>query len=124
MAVMRVIYPLLFGAGTFLLCQLASVYWPTATKRTLPWLAVIAGWGWCFFAGGGGLGILLIRGPWPPTNGWFALVSGLATCPLWGRALRNPARPQLSGWYQFTAAVLLIAMGRLALTVWPQPHPL
>jgi len=120
----RAIYPLLYGAGIFCLWQLVSLYRPEATKKILPGLAAAAGWAWCLFAAGGGLGLLLLRGPWPPTNGWFALMSGLAACPLIGRLLRNSARLQVSGWQQFGAAVLLVALGRIALTIWPQPHPL
>jgi hypothetical protein len=118
------IYALVYGACIFCLWKLVSLYWPVTTKRILPWLAVIAGWTWCLFAGGGGFGILLIRGLWPPTNGWFALMSGLAACPMIGRLLRNYAHLKVSGWQQFSAAVLLVAVGRLALTVWPQPNPL
>jgi hypothetical protein len=121
---MRAIYPLLYGAGIFCLWKLASLYGPATTKRILAWLAVIAGWAWFLIAGGGGFGILLLRGPWPPTNGWFALMSGLAACPLLARLLRNSARLQVPGWQQFGAAVLFVSLGRMALTVWPQPHPL
>jgi hypothetical protein len=96
----------------------------TRFGKALGWLAVITGWLWCLLAGGGGLGILLLRGPWPPTNGWFALFSGLAACPLIGRVLRNSAHIKVYAWQQFGAAALLVAMGRLALTVWPQPNPL
>ncbi len=96
----------------------------TRLGATLAWLAVIAGWGWCLFAGGGGFGLLLLRGPWPPTNGWFALLSGLAACPLIGRVLRDSAHLKVFAWHQFGAAALLVALGRMALTVWPQPHPL
>ena len=118
------IYPLLYGAIIFCLWKLVSLYRPEATKQILARLAVIGGWAWCLLAGGGGFGILLIRGPWPPTNGWFALMSGVAACPLIGRLLRNHAHWKVSGWQQFGAAVLLVALGRLALTVWPQPNPL
>jgi hypothetical protein len=51
-------------------------------------------------------------------------MSGLAACPLIGRLLRNNAHLKVSGWQQFTAVVFLVALGRLALTVWPQPNPL
>jgi hypothetical protein len=103
-AAMRAVYPLLFGACIFCFWKLASIYWPAATKRIVPWLGIVAGWAWCLFAGGGGLGILLIRGPWPPTNGWFALMSGVAACPLLGRLLQSSGRLQVSGWHQFAAA--------------------
>ena len=121
---MRAIYPLLYGAFIFCLWKLVSLYLPAGRKRTLAWLAVIAGWAWCLFAGGGGFGLLLLRGPWPPTNGWFAMLSGLAACPLIGQLLRKSPRLEVSGWQQFGAAVLLVSLGRMALTVWPQPHPL
>jgi hypothetical protein len=111
---------LLFGFGVAALRT-----WHTSrTDRAFAWPAIIAGWAWCLFAGGGGFGLLLIRGPWPPTNGWFALLSGLAACPLIGRLLRNSARLKVSGGQQFGAALLLIALGRIALAVWPQPNPL
>ena len=121
---MRAIYPLLYGASIFCVWKLMSLYLPAARKTTLAWLAVIAGWAWCLFAGGGGFGLLLLRGPWPPTNGWFAMLSGLAACPLIGQLLRKSLRLEVSGWQQFGAAVLLVSLGRIALTVWPQAHPL
>ena len=122
--VARAIYPLLFGASIFCLWKLVGMYRPSATNKILGWIAFAAGWVWCLFAGGGGFGILLIRGPWSPTNGWFALMSGLVACPLVGRLSRNSTRLRVSGWQQFGAAMLLISLGRLALTVWPQPNPL
>jgi len=121
---MRAVYPLLYGVSIFCLWKLVSLYLPAGRKATLAWLAVIAGWAWCLFAGGGGVGILLLRGPWPPTNGWFAMLSGLAACPLIGQLLQKSSRLKISGSQQFGAAVLLISLGRMALTVWPQPHPL
>lgn len=45
-------------------------------------LGLIAAWTWTVVAGGGGLLLLLEEGPWPLTNGWFALLSGIAACPL------------------------------------------
>jgi hypothetical protein len=99
--------------------------WSTGrTNRAFAWLAIIAGWAWFLFAGGGGFGLLLLRGIWPPTNGWFALLSGVAACPLIGQLLRSSARMKISGWHQFGAASVVIAVGRLALNVWPQPNPL
>jgi hypothetical protein len=120
----RAIYPLFYGASIFFLWKIVSLYRTAATKTMLPWVGVIAGWAWCLFVGAGALGILLLRGPWPPTNGWFALMSALAACPLTGQLLRDHARLKVSGWQQFGAAVLLVALGRFALTVWPQAHPL
>ena len=64
-------------SGAFLLLGWRSAFRPiilfVVAGPYLAWLAVIAGWAWFLIAGGGGFGILLLRGPWPPTNGWFAL---------------------------------------------------
>lgn len=115
----------LFGFG-FLLTKARAGSSTKATRlgTASGWLAVIIGWAWCLLAGGGGLGILFLRGPWPPTNGWFALLSGLAACPLTGRILRNSTQLKVYAWQQFGAAALLVALGRIALNIWPQPHPL
>lgn len=121
---MRAIYPLLYGAAMFGIWQLLSHWRPAEAKKVLPWLGITAGWAWCLFAAGGGMGLLFLRGPWPPTNGWFALMSGLVACPLVGRLLRHSGHLRISGWQQFGAAVLLVSLGRSALTVWPQLHPL
>jgi len=83
------------------------------------WLATIAGWAWTCIAGGGGLWLLFTRGPWPPTNGWFALLSGIAACPLLGWSLKKHAGISVSGWLQFAIAVLIFVAGHLALRVWP-----
>jgi hypothetical protein len=121
---LRAIYPLLFGACVLGIWKLTSLYVPATRKPVMGWLALTAGWAWFLFVGGGAIGLLLLRGPWPPTNGWFALMSGITACPLIGWLLRNRARLQVSGWQQFGAAVLLVTLGRFALMVWPQPHPL
>lgn len=120
----RALYPLLYGASIFCLWQLLSLYRPASMKLILGWLALVAAWVWFLFAGGGGLGLLLLRGPWPPTNGWFALMSGLVACPLLAKLLRKSTPFRISGWHQFSAAILLVSIGRIALMVWPQPHPL
>jgi len=111
---------LLFGFGVAALQAWSS----GRTNRAFAWFAIIAGWAWFLFAGGGGFGLLLLRGIWPPTNGWFALLSGVAACPLIGHLLRNSARLKLSGWHQFGAALAVIAVGRLALNIWLPPIPL
>jgi len=38
----------------------------------------IAAWASTIVAGGGGLLLLGTKGPWPLTNGWFALLSGVS----------------------------------------------
>ena len=47
--------------------------------RILGWLVA---WGWALPTIIGGMGLIITLGPWPPTNGWFALFSGLAACPM------------------------------------------
>lgn len=74
-------------------------------------LAQIAGWAWFLIAGVGGLMLLIHEGPWPVTNGWFAMFSGIAACPLTGRLLRKP------GWAQFLAALLIMIAGRVAVVL-------
>jgi len=85
------------------------------TSGRLWWLA---GWAWCVLAGGGGLWLLCTRGPWPLTNGWYALCSGLSACPLTGALLRRvgvPATPR----GQAIAALLFFIAGHIHR--WLQP---
>jgi len=89
-------------------------------KSKVVLLGWIAGWAWAFVAGGGGLLRLFARGPWPPTNGWFALLSGIAACPLVAWSLKKYAGTSLSGWLQLALAALLFVAGRAALMIWPQ----
>lgn len=79
----------------------------------------IAGWAWTLIAGGSGVWLLATRGLWPPTNGWFALVSGLAACPLVGWSSKKYAGIGVSGRLQFAFAMLVFVAGHLALTIWP-----
>jgi hypothetical protein len=88
-------------------------------KLTFTWCGRIAGWAWAIIAGGGGLWLLVTRGPWPPTNGWFALASGIAACPLGGWSLKKYARLDISIWLQLAVALVLFVAGHLALTIWP-----
>src|SRR5277367_2060769 len=82
-------------------------------------LGQIAAWAWTLLAGGRGLWLLVTRGPWPPTNGWFALLSGVAACPLVAWSLKKYARIGVSGWVQFAIAVSFFIAGHVALTIWP-----
>jgi hypothetical protein len=88
-------------------------------KMSVSPVGKIAGWAWACIAGGGGLWLLCSRGPWPPTNGWFALFSGLAACPLLPWLLKRYAGMRVSGSVQFVVALLFFVAGRIALTVWP-----
>ena len=60
--------------------------------------------------------MLLIReGPWPLTNGWFALCSGLSACPLTAWLLKRYAQFEPSGYLRLGAAVFFFIAGRIAL---------
>ncbi len=79
-------------------------------------LITLAAWGWTILAGGGGLLLLIERGPWPLTNGWFALASGLCACPLLAMAARRAGRT-LSPWVQFALALFFFVSGHVALWI-------
>jgi hypothetical protein len=86
-------------------------------RKTLRVFGSLVGWGWTIVAGGGGLGLIIQLGPWPPTNGWFALFSGLSACPLTAWLLKRYAGYAPSGYVRFAAAVLFILAGRTALAI-------
>jgi hypothetical protein len=65
-----------------MLSKEAKVKQKTISRTTIgAALGWIAAWAWTIVAGGGGLWLLWTKGPWPLTNGWFALLSGLSACP-------------------------------------------
>jgi hypothetical protein len=82
--------------------------------RIVGWLVA---WAWTIVAGIGGLGLIITRGPWPVTNGWFALFSGISACPLTAWLLKKYGRIRLPGWARFVVAFLFIVAGRLALKI-------
>lgn len=90
----------------------------TITVRTIG-LAVIwtLGWAWTLMAGVGGLILLIHEGPLPITNGWFAMFSGIAACPLLGPFMKRRFGLNISGWMQFGVALLIWLAGRVALVV-------
>jgi len=65
-------------------------------------------------AGGGGVLLLIERGPWPLTNGWFAMLSGIAACPLIAWLANRAFGITLSGRSRFAAAVLIWLAGQIA----------
>ena len=95
----------------------AKARYTGGSKRWVSVLALIAGSVWGVMAGGGGLWLLLTRGPWPLTNGWFALASGISGCPLTAWVLKKYAGITVSGWTQFAFALLFFVAGRIALKV-------
>jgi hypothetical protein len=87
---------------------------PTTSCTALSW---IAAWAWTIVAGGGGLLLLWTKGPWPLTNGWFALLSGVSACPATGWFLKKYAGVTVSGYVRLAAAALFFVAGRIALAV-------
>jgi len=75
------------------------------------------GWAWALFAGVGGLILLVHEGPLPITNGWFAMFSGIAACPLMAPLLKKGFGLNISGWLQFGVALLIMFAGRVAVVV-------
>lgn len=86
--------------------------WGQELGRTLGWLVA---WAWTIIAGGGGLGLLITRGPLPLTNGWFAPFSGISACPFSAWLLKKYAGITLSGLARFGIALLFVVIGRLVL---------
>jgi hypothetical protein len=77
-------------------------------------IVYIVAWGWTLLAGVGGLMLLIHEGPLPITNGWFAMFSGLALCPLTRWALRRYASIAISRNLQFEVALAIFIAGRAA----------
>jgi len=82
---------------------------------TVAALGLIAAWAWAAVAGGGGLLLLVEKGPLPLTNGWFALLSGIAACPLTVWLLKRLAGVAVSDRVRFSAALFFFLAGRIAL---------
>jgi hypothetical protein len=78
-------------------------------------LGWIAGWAWTIAAGGGGLWLMWTKGPWPLTNGWFALCSGLAACPVTAWMFNRYAGITVSGPVRIAAAAFFFIAGKIAL---------
>jgi hypothetical protein len=91
--------------------------WIDRARQLAQILGLIAAWLWTIVAGIGGLGLIITMGPWPPTNGWFALLSGLSACPLTAWFLKKYRHIHFSGCARFVVAVLFIVAGRLALKI-------
>lgn len=85
-----------------------------AVGVTIAW---VVGWAWALLAGLGGLILLIHRGPLPITNGWFAMLAGLAACPLTAVILRKCARVSIPGYVQLGVALLIMLAGRIAVVV-------
>ena len=86
-------------------------------QKTLSVMAWLVAWGWALVAGVGGLLLLVHEGPLPVTNGWFAMFSGVAACPLTARLLERHARVVIASSVQFAVALLIFIAGRVAVVV-------
>ncbi len=80
-------------------------------------LVSVASWAWALLAGAGGLMLLIHEGPLPVTNGWFAMSSGIAACPLTATLLRKHAGLSVTRWAQFAVAFLIFLAGRVAVVL-------
>ena len=80
-------------------------------------LVRVAAWAWALLAGVGGLMLLIHEGPLPITNGWFAMFSGIAACPLTASLLKKYAGITVPGYVQFLVALSIFIAGRVAVAV-------
>lgn len=87
------------------------------TKMIGVLLVWLAGWAWALLAGIGGLMLLIHQGPLPVTNGWFAMFSGIAACPLTAKLLKKNAGLYVAGWAPFAVALLIFLAGRVAVVL-------
>jgi hypothetical protein len=86
-------------------------------KTVLLAVAKVVAWVWALVAGVGGLALLIHQGPLPITNGWFALFSGAAACPLTGMLFKRYADVTISIRTQLAIALLIFIAGRIAVVV-------
>jgi hypothetical protein len=84
------------------------------TGKVVGWTAL---WAWSVAAGGGGFLLLLKNGPLPLTNGWFAMFSGIAACPLTAMLVKKLTGIAIPVWIWITAAALIFIAGRIALLI-------
>jgi hypothetical protein len=80
-------------------------------------LGFVVAWAWTLLAAGGGVWLILTKGAWPLTNGWFALFSGVALCPLVASAVKVNFGRALSWQVRVGAAALIFVAGHVALFV-------
>jgi hypothetical protein len=91
--------------------------WTITRSKLGSAIGEIAAWTWTVLAGGGGLLLLLEKGPRPLTNGWFALFSGVSACPLASSLSKRYAGVTVSGRVRFAAAAAFFIAGKIALGI-------
>ncbi|HEY4127138.1 MAG TPA: hypothetical protein VGN70_03745 [Gammaproteobacteria bacterium] len=74
-------------------------------------------WVWGVLLSIGGLALLIDEGPWPLTNGWFAMFSGIAACPLTAWLLKRYANIAVPLSVQLALALLISIAGRIAVVL-------
>jgi len=89
----------------------------THLKKVLFAVAWIVAWVWALLAGVGGFALLVHEGPLPVTNGWFAMFSGVAACPLTAWLLKKYAGVTISIRFQLAIALLIFIAGRIAVVI-------
>jgi hypothetical protein len=97
----------------------ASIYKAAmhGAAKVLAMVAMIVGWVWALIAGVGGLVLLIHEGPLPITNGWFAMFSGIASCPLTAWLSKRYANLAIPIYAQLAIALLIIIAGRIAVVL-------
>jgi hypothetical protein len=89
----------------------------------LRFLAVAAAWLWTLLAGVGGFLLLLRLGPWPLTNGWFAMFSGFFACAILPRMLDKAFRVRVRWPALIAVSAAIMIAGRIAVALYPPPPP-
>lgn len=87
---------------------------PTLLTRAGWVFAQVVAWTWGSLLTVGGLALLIDEGPWPITNGWFAMCSGVAACPLTAWLLKRYAGIKVPLSAQLAIALLISIAGRIA----------
>ena len=90
---------------------------PAIVGKIVYAIARLVGWAWALLAGVGGFVLLIHEGPWPITNGWFAMFSGVAACPLSGWLLKRYAGIKVPIGVQLAIALLIMIVGRVAVVL-------
>ncbi|HEY4128114.1 MAG TPA: hypothetical protein VGN70_08735 [Gammaproteobacteria bacterium] len=87
---------------------------PTLLSRVGLVFAQTVAWIWGLVLSVGGLALLIHEGPWPITNGWFAIFSGLVACPFSAWLLKRYAGIKVPLSIQLVVALLISIAGRTA----------